>query len=355
MNKLTLAVAGGRKTQSIVDECQAAPADRRILVLTYTQHNQQELNQRLNQLRPLAAEVTVRGWFSFLMGDWVRPYLPRLFQGKRLRGLNFDGDPGIYVTGASRFLDSQNRCYKLHLAKLAVDVKTASNGAVLNRLSRIYDTIYIDEVQDLNGYDLDVIEALLQSPINLNLVGDIRQALLMTNVRDPRNKQYKGTAILKWFEQQVNQGTLEIEHQATTWRCNQPLASFADTIFSSSWGFPPTSSQNLSTSDHDGVFAVATEHVDAYVTKFNPLCLRHNINSARSLDLEFMNIALAKGMGVERVLIGPTAAIVEFLRSGAVLHETAACELYVAVTRARASVAFVHDNPATLRLPIWIP
>jgi DNA helicase II / ATP-dependent DNA helicase PcrA len=55
MNRLTLAVAGGRKTQSIIDHCANAPAGRRILVLTYTRINQQELRARLSKVRPLQA------------------------------------------------------------------------------------------------------------------------------------------------------------------------------------------------------------------------------------------------------------------------------------------------------------
>jgi hypothetical protein len=92
MNRLTLAVAGGRKTQSIVDSCLDAPRSRQILVLTYTQNNQRELTSRLAPHRPLQAHVEVQGWFSFLLGHWVRPYLPERFSGRRLHGLNFEGD-----------------------------------------------------------------------------------------------------------------------------------------------------------------------------------------------------------------------------------------------------------------------
>lgn len=355
MNKLTLAVAGGRKTQSIVDECLAAAEGRSILVLTYTQLNQQELVRRLALRRPLAAAVVVQGWFSFLMSEWVRPYLPLVFPGKRLRGLNFDGDPGMYAKDAARFLDGDSRVYKRHLAHLAVDTNLASCGGLLNRLSRIYDTIYLDEVQDLNGYDLEVLSALLESPISLNLVGDLRQALIMTNVKDPKNKQYKGTKILNWFELQVGRKRLVIEHASTTWRCNQAVADFADTIFPPAWRFAKTVSQNTVPTDHDGVFAIATEHVNDYVARFKPLCLRHNANCAKSLALDFMNIGVAKGLGVDHVLIGPTDNVIKFLRLGTPLEETPACSLYVAVTRARASVAFVHDKPELLRLPIWQP
>jgi superfamily I DNA/RNA helicase len=40
-----------------------------------------------------------------------------------------------------------------------------SGGAVIHRLENIYNYIYIDEVQDLSGYDLDLIELLFRSKI----------------------------------------------------------------------------------------------------------------------------------------------------------------------------------------------
>jgi superfamily I DNA/RNA helicase len=45
--RVTLAVAGSRKTQGIVEHCAGLPAARRVLALTYTQKNQQELQDRL--------------------------------------------------------------------------------------------------------------------------------------------------------------------------------------------------------------------------------------------------------------------------------------------------------------------
>jgi hypothetical protein len=355
MNRLTLAVAGGRKTQSIVDSCLDAPRGRKILVATYTQNNQRELISRLAPHRPLAAHVEVQGWFSFLLGHWVRPYLPARFPGRRLYGLNFEGDPGWFAKGEGKFLDSDGRAYKRHLAQLALETNEASSGAVLDRLSRIYDEIYIDEVQDLNGYDLEVLAALMTAPIDLVLVGDVRQALIATNVKDPKNKQYKGVSIKKWFDGHAKRGKLQILHDSTSWRSNQLIADFADTIFDDTWGFSKTVSQNAVVTGHDGVFAVSPEHVSEYVAQYKPLCLRYNASCAKSLDLPFINITVAKGLGVERVLIGPTSGMIDFLRKGKKLGEVPSCTLYVAVTRARASVTFVADQPARLGLPVWTP
>lgn len=355
MNELTLAVAGGRKTQGVVDHCASAPAGRRFLVLTYTKANQDEIRERLRAAAPLQAEVEVRGWFSFLLGHWIRPYLPCRFPGRRLRGFNFDDDPGRYAKGESRFLDSESRVYKLHAAQLASDTAGASDGAVIDRLTRMYDEILIDEVQDLNGYDLEVLKAMLESSIDLRMVGDVRQALILTNPRDPKNKQYKGIGIKRWFDEKEAAGLLTIRHAATTWRSNQTIADFADSIFDDAWGFQSSRSENADATGHDGLFVVRPEHLDAYVARYSPLCLRHGANSARELDLPFMNFGVSKGRTADHVLIAPTGVMETFLRSGKTLSDSAACALYVAVTRARWSVAFITELGQKSGLPEWTP
>jgi DNA helicase-2/ATP-dependent DNA helicase PcrA len=352
VNRLTLAVAGGRKTQGIVDECERAGPGERILVLTYTLANQGELRARVASRSGIQASVTVTGWFSFLMGHFVRPYLPMVYPGRRLAGLNFDGDPGR-VAGARRHLDPDGRAYRIHLARLAVLANASSGGAAVDRLSRMYDRILVDEVQDLNGYDLEVLQLLLDSPTPLRLVGDVRQALLATNQREPKNAKYKGTSIKAWFDERAAEGRLHIEHAASTWRCSQQIADLADSLFGAEWGFSPTKSMSDDRVDHEGIFTVEPAAVLAYFEEFVPLCMRHSASSARSIDLPFVNIGKAKGRTSDHVLVAPTTPMLEFLRSGRALETFGACSLYVAVTRARFSVAFITD--AKTRLPKWSP
>src|SRR4051812_32163821 len=133
MNRLTLAVAGSRKTQSIVDACaKGAPGIRR-LALTFTQTGQAELEERLRQACAPGTAPEVMGWFAFLLRHCIRPYLPLLFPGRRLSGLNFDGEPaaGRHAVGPARYLDAEGRAYRLHLSRLAYQVSTASRGAVI--------------------------------------------------------------------------------------------------------------------------------------------------------------------------------------------------------------------------------
>lgn len=166
MNRLTLAVAGSRKTQSIVDACATGAPGIRRLALTFTQTGQAELEGRLRQACAPGATPEVMGWFAFLLRHCIRPYLPLMYADQRLRGLNFEGVPvrGMFASGVSRYFDSEGRAYKLHLSKLAYDVSQASGGSVIDRLSHIYDEIYIDEVQDLTGCDLHIVTQLMDAP-----------------------------------------------------------------------------------------------------------------------------------------------------------------------------------------------
>lgn len=358
MNRVTLAVAGSRKTQSIVDACVSGDGTKRRLALTYTLTGQNELTRRLERECPAGSTPDVMGWYAFLMRHWVRPFLPLLFPHRRLGGLNFDGEPvrGRFATGAGRFLDGQSHAYKLHLSKLALDVAAKSDGALIDRLSRIYDEIYIDEVQDLTGCDLHVVGALMDSTICLEMVGDIRQSVFDTNPRDQTLKQFRGVKMLDWFLQQQAAGKLEIAESTTTWRSNQEIADFSDRIFSESdFAFAATKSAQSVETDHDGVYAVPVEHALEYARTFTPLCLRDSKRTARDVPLPFMNFGKVKGLTVDRALIFPTGPIESFIATGKELAPKSACGLYVAVTRARHSVAFALKNPDKSGLPVWRP
>ena len=223
MNRATLAVAGSRKTQSIVEACSKGPTGVRRLALTFTQTGQAELEGRLHSACPPGAAPEVMGWYAFLLRHCVRPYLPLQFSDQRLRGLNFEGDPGRYASGVSRFFDAEGRAYRLHLSKLAYEVSKASKGAVVDRIAHIYDEIYIDEVQDLTGCDLHIVEQLMNAAdLNVHMVGDVRQSVFDTNPQDPNLKQYRGVNMLNWFELHQKSGLLEVTQNAVTWRATNP-------------------------------------------------------------------------------------------------------------------------------------
>lgn len=354
-NQVTLAVAGSRKTQGIVERCASLPRERRILVLTYTQANQAEIRSRLKQYAGDHYNIEVMGWFSFLLSHFAKPFLPFKFPRQRVLGFNFDGRPNQKAIGKSRFLDSNGAVYACELGRLAHELVADSKGSLLRRLESIYDEILIDEVQDLSAHDWEIIDILLRSSTDIRMVGDIRQSVIATNFRSKKNAKYSYANAIVWFREREAEGLLEIEDSAITWRCQPHIAAFSDTIFDSTWAFPETQSRNNVVTDHDGVYLVSTRHVNAYVDKYRPQCLRHSVSSGKQFDLDFSNFKVSKGMTYERVLIIPTSPIAKFIKSGNYLEPTPASSFYVAVTRAKQSVAIVLDDAGASALPFWQP
>lgn len=357
-NRLTLAVAGSRKTQGLVDSCKAADPRERILVLTYTSYNQRELSTRLDQLAGDHPQIEVRGWFSFLLQNFVHPFLPLLFQGGRVEGFDFDSPPQTYAATGSwqRYINEQDDVRRVHLPELAVQINQAGDGICLQRLERVYDRIMIDEVQDLCGYDLEILDLLMESKVNLEMVGDIRQAILATNEREAKHKPFMYMKVWKWFRAQETAGRLLIEQRRETWRCAPEIAAFADSLFGPEWGFEPTVSLNTVRTDHDGIFLIAPDHVDQYNELHHPILLRYSKASGKQYDhLDCLNFGKVKGLERPRILIYPTGDIGKFITKAKKLSDQQAANLYVAVTRARHSVGFIMKPPKNTVIPVWTP
>jgi hypothetical protein len=354
-NFVTLAVAGSRKTQGIVEHCASLPHDRSALVLTFTQANQHELRSRLAKYAGDHQGIAIMGWFTFLLREFARPFLPFKFAGERVCGFNFDGRPHMMATGRKRFLDSNGAVYACELGRLAHELVAASGGSLLRRLECIYDEILIDEVQDLSSHDWEIVDVLLGSNIDVRMVGDIRQSVLSTNPRSSKNKRYAYAEALKWFREREARGALTITERTTTWRCHSKIAEFSDTIFDPGWSIPKTMSANDVVTGHDGVFLLRGDHVKQYVNRFCPQCLRDSANSGKLFHLEYLNFKVAKGMTYERVLIAPTGGIKTFVQSGTYLEPVPAAKFYVAVTRAAQSVAIIIDEPGDSSIPYWVP
>lgn len=353
-NILTLAVAGGRKTQGLVDHCKALPSNRKVALLTFTQTNQQEVKARLALLAGHASGIEVMGWYTFLLRHFAKPFLNLKYLGERVKGFDFDGRPSMYAKGKSRFMTADNKIFGCELGRLAFELMQ-DIPALMHRLECIYDEILIDEVQDLASYDWEILEMILHSKIEVRLVGDVRQSVLSTNPRGQKNKKFSYAASLEWFLKRETEECLNILYATTTYRCRQEIASFSDSIFDASWGFPETISENRSETGHDGVFLVRSQHVNEYMSRYSPQCLRNSKSSAKDLKLPFLNFKLVKGATFERVLVAPTKNIENFIKNGGPLESTAAATFYVAVTRAKQSVAIILDQPGQSTLQYWTP
>ena len=115
------------------------------------------------------------------------------------------------------------------VSKFACQVIKKTDGKPIRRLEDIFKHVYIDEVQDLAGWDPDLIETLMKSRIGVTLVGDHRQATYSTNSAN-KNKQYSGAKIIAKFEEWKRAKLCKLEYENISHRCVQPIFDFADRL-----------------------------------------------------------------------------------------------------------------------------
>lgn len=235
------------------------------------------------------------------------------------------------------FFSSTGRLWRDRVTDFACQVIEKTGGLPVKRLGNIYSRIYIDEAQDLSGWDLELVQLLLKSGIKVILVGDHRQATYSTN-DNSKNKAYAGENIIDKFAEWQKAGLAAIEHQSHSYRCNQDICNFADLLFPAC---QKTTSYNETVTGHDGVFLVFERDLDRYCKTFNPQPLRYDkrTNTAHGTPLNFGE---AKGMTFERTVIYPHGPFKKYIKTGQLADAgKALAKTYVAVTRARHSVAIV--------------
>lgn len=345
-NLVVLSAAGSGKTTMLTRQALERP-HRRIAILTYTLQNLEEIRKSFESTAgTMPAHVTLYSWYSFLLRECVRPYQGALLADPRIDSIRFVNGRtdnriprvrvrGYYLAGKHILSD--------RASDFAVRCNDRTQGKVVARLADMFDEIYIDEVQDLAGYDLDLVERLLSARIETTLVGDTRQATYSTN-HSARNRQYRGPNMFRLFESWHRRNLCRIDHQKTSWRCMESVCDLADSLYPD---MPRTLSGNDAVSGHDGIYVVRPDAVDQYMRDFLPTVLRYDRNEA-CLGLPAVNFGESKGRTYDRVLIFPNGPLTRFLQSGDASQIRSPAKYYVAFTRARLSLAFVFAGTCAL-------
>jgi len=336
-NRVIVACAGSGKTTVLINEAEKL-IGKKILITTYT-------NENLGQIRDFFVErngwvpehVTIQTWFSLLLHDGVRPYQNQMTLKPRVNSICFPQTKKKFGHKKSDYITASNDIYRDKTSEFVYECNKKTSGAVLARLGKMYDYIFIDEMQDLAGYDWELLNNLFDSGIAILAVGDPRQSTYLTN-NAAKNKQYrKDRTYVEWLRSKDIVQKVSISELVDCYRCNQKICDFADALFS---GMPKSTSKNLVSTGHDGIFQVKRDSVVDYYTKYDPVILRWNKNED-TLGLPAINIGVSKGRTYDRVLIFPTKPMTKYLETKDVSKAGDRHKLYVAVTRARHSVAFV--------------
>lgn len=341
-NKLVIAAAGSGKTTFLVQESLGRSSSK-ILLVTYTIKNKEEIeNKFIKEVGYIPKHIIIKTWYSFLLTELIRPYQTCLTIETRINGIFFPTKPSSrYIKKTNikgYFFNSKFEVNKDRLAELADLIASKTGNKNIFRLQEIYDYMYIDEVQDMSGYDLEIFKKLFDSPMAMLFVGDIRQGTYTTS-NTQKNSQYKGINIIRFFEGFEQMGKCIIDRDLNiSYRCIQQICDFADNLFPS---LERTKSRNEKQTTHNGVFIIHPDDFEAYVDQYSPQCLRYD---ARTKIDNAINFGESKGLTFDRVLIKPTQKMEKFLKTGVLeLEGTSLAKFYVAVTRAKYSVSIISN------------
>lgn len=355
-NRLIVAAAGSGKTTFLVNE--ALNRTGRVLITTFTEANEQEIRNKIVEINHcIPPNITVQTWFSFLLQHGVRPFQGHIFD-KRINGLLLaSGRSGLKYTTKfnvpvyysedkefeNHYFTKGTKIFSDKLAKFVVRCNEKSNGAVIERMSKIYTDIYVDEVQDLAGFDLELLKLLFNSGIKILLAGDPRQGTYSTN-NAAKNSQFKKAEIVHFFEDTTLGIETDDESLLVNWRCIESICDLSNSLYPS---FKKTTSGNTAVTGHDGLYFIRPADVPVYLSRYQPMQLRDKITVQVNTDYYSLNFGESKGLSFNRVLIYPTKPIMDWLKDNSKdFAPTSRSKFYVAVTRARNSVGIVYDFDA---------
>ncbi|GJF07284.1 DNA/RNA helicase superfamily I [Pseudonocardia sp. D17] len=359
-NSAIVAAAGSGKTHELALRALAVPLSERALVATYTNNGASELRSRIENLKGFVpANIEIQPWLTFLLRHGARPYQGALLNINEIDGLYLDSREVALKRKGWRPRQDNPRPYYLQAGRIYRDVLSdfvlhcnrETGGAVFRRLARIFQHMLLDEVQDMAGRDLDVIEETLRSPIEVTMVADPRQRTYATS-QSRTNKASAGTNVQAWFERLERAGLLSIERHAHSRRCVQEVCDFADRLYPE---LPATESLACHGEvELQGVHLVKSTQIADYLHANDPQLLVWDKRS-ETYGRSARNYGAVKGLTFDRVLIQPTSSIAAYLQKGKPLEGVTRAKFYVAVTRARYSVGIVLDRPGGCGLSYWSP
>ena len=344
-NVVKISAAGSGKTWDICCEAlELANKGQASLITTYTNRGLESVKDQIRKQNRgvLHSGITIRTWESFLFNEMIKPYQNYVTNEiNKIDAIDFNGIYGVTNFqkrgSVQRYLTSDNNVIYNQLAEFAYVLNEKSKEKVIHRLEKIYTHIFIDEIQDLTGYDINLIELLMDSSIGVTCCGDNKQATYSTH-NTKKNKNKSGTNIWFFFNAYKKKGQLIFEKKLQSRRFNQQICDFANKIAPA--GDLIETVMNEET-EHDGVFLISQVDISSYQETFHAQALRYDVRS-KDYGLFTINFGKCKGETFERVLIICNGPLKKFLLKQVKLDSPE--KYYVAVTRPKYSLAIILDR-----------
>lgn len=355
MKKLMIAAAGAGKTTYLVKQTKYV-SNEKILITTFTIENSLEIKKKIiKEYGFIPSNIVIKTWFDFLLNDCFRPYqcvLAKSLHKLKIGFMYIEGGqsaPRTKENSFSHYFTKDWKIYSDKISKFIVKTSEKNPELIFNRLSKIYKHIYIDEVQDLSGYDFDIITNILNLVNNVLLVGDPRQCTYSTNNLS-KYKSYNNGNIkdfyLKYWRNlcDLDEKTLQYSH-----RNEKIICDLSSLLYQS---FSPTEPCIccIENDEHLGVFIIPESKKENYLKNYSPTQLRLTVATKVNPNFTCMNMGIAKGLTLDRVLLYPTKDMLKWLiDSNHKLADATRAKFYVGLTRPKLSLGIVIEDKSVSR------
>jgi len=346
-NKLIIAAAGSWKTTFIINE--ALSKKESVLITTFTEANEEEIRKKIIEVNKFIPDnITIQTWFSFLIKHWVKPYQWWIYDNKInwlllvdtqswKKAISKSGFPIFFKEEETNkhYFTKDWRIFSDKLSKFVIKMDRIHKWEVINRLSRIYKNIFIDEVQDLAWNDLDLLKLLFNSNSNILLVWDPRQVTYLTH-NERKYWKYKNWKIIDFIENECKKDICIIDSKSFnySYRNNLEICNFSSKLYPE---YLVCNTKQSRKTRHEWIFLVKESDINDYILKYNPQILRYS----KAIHPE-LNYGISKWLWFDRVLIYPTQKIWKYLINWNLEEiKTIIPKFYVAITRAKFSVWIV--------------
>ena len=333
------AVAGSGKTYKIISELNT---EIKTLIVTYTESNRDQIIERtIIKFGFLPKNIIILTWLEFLFRDLARPYSNQFIKGMVLDGVDIytkkedlHDAKGVNQCTSKYYINSKNQIYSFRLSLFCTNLIKKSN-LVIDRVGRLYNKVYIDEVQDLTGNDYDIVKNI-SDKIETKIVGDPLQKTYNTH---QTNKYSNYKTIFDFLKgENINFTPVKLDK---TRRFGKKICKFINEIF------PDLEIEsNAKSLDEEFIGFIDHGEVTDFITIHNPIALTYNKNT-KTHTKKRINIGKSKGLEYDSVLIYITPDMIKACidKNCSLLEYKTKCYLYVALTRAKKTVGiYVYDK-----------
>lgn len=334
-HRVILAVAGSGKTTYIVNSLSIVKSS---LIITYTDNNYKNLRDRvINKFDGAPDGTRVYTYFSFLYSFCLRPLCGEKYG---LKGINFNTPPDstrlMKRDNLRHYIDSSGRIYATRMASFII--KFGIMSSVRERISKYYDFLYVDEVQDFAGYDFNLLTEISVGNIESIFVGDFfqhtydtsRDGSVNSSLHDDYGRYKNKFEKLGFY---IDEATL-----GASYRCSRTTCNFVSNKLDISIGSHLDEVTTLEFVDDEGL-SDALFNKNSVVKLFYQSHLRYGCFSE--------NWGASKGVdSYDSVCVVLNDKTEKLFRGGKLseLPQTTKNKFYVACTRARSELFFVPER-----------